>query len=342
MAKVLIFGNFLEEGSTSNLQPLDSAHHYYTSVGPGRWQANPYGKSKHASPVDLLKRIITSFNLVARWRDYDVLIVDGSMTGLLVAITSLFRKGRRKLVVASFNVPRRRGRCWNLLCRIFYKRVDHVFVHSTYDIDLVSRLYGMPGHRISFRSYVRKPPAEGTPEEIYLFEDKRPYILSFGSNARDYGTLFDAVRGTDLPLIVVAREYNLKGLRVPANVKVFCNIPLEQCDRLVRHCLFTVFTFDGSEPSCGQISIVTSLMLGKPVVCTDWIGVHDYISDASNGLLAKMRDASGLRAKMRELAEDAELRRKLGENAHLWTIEHTDPAALHGTIDQLVTSLTSR
>jgi hypothetical protein len=222
-----------------------------------------------------------------------------------------------------------------------YRRVDHFFVHSTYDIRLSSELYHLPEECFSYRPFVRDEPATGEPNDMYLFEDKRPFIMSYGANGRDYKTFFEAVDGTDLSAIVVAREYNLEGLEVPDNVRTFCSIHLEECDRLVRKCLFTVFTFDGSEPSCGQISMVTSFMVGKPTICTDWIGVRDYVTDGENGLLVKMKDPADLRQRISRLVSDRQLYRKLSEGAIQWANKNTRPEVLHERIDALVTRLTS-
>jgi glycosyltransferase involved in cell wall biosynthesis len=341
MAKVMIYNNFLQQGQDSILAPKQSKSHQYRSVGPGRWQSNPYGKTKHTGVKDLLRRIIACVVLWFRWRKYDVLIVDGAITGLLVSCISLLNKGHRKLVINNCDVPRRRKGFWKWLARVLYRRVDFFLVNSRYDIQLTSRLYEIPERRFAFQPFVRTAPATGEPQDIYLFEDKRSFILSFGGNARDYGTFFRAIEGTSLHAIVVARQYNLEGLTIPDNVRAFCNIPLEECDKLVRKCKYTVFTFDGSEPSCGQISIVTSFMLGKPTICTDWIGVRDYVSDGENGLLVKMRDPDDLRKKMMQLAENKQLYERLSEGAHLWASQNAAPSVLQQQLDKLVTQLMS-
>lgn len=341
VAKVLIFNNFSKEGYKSILEMEDGTLHEYTSVGPGRWQADPYAQKKHIGTKDFTCRIIACTKLCFLWRKYDVLFVDSAITGLLVPILSFLIKGHRKLVIASFNVPRRRKGFWKWLGRVVYQQVDHFFVHSKYDIHLAKQLYQIPEQRFTYRPFVRATPAVGESQDIYMFKDKRPFILSFGGNARDYGTFFQAIKETDLSAIVVAREYNLEGLIIPDNVRAFFNIPLEECDQLVGKCMFTVFTFDGSEPSCGQISLVTSFMLGKPTICTDIVGVHDYVSDGENGLLVEMADAGDLRTKMLKLASNQQLYAKLSSGARSWASENADPAKLQHMVDKLVTELVS-
>jgi glycosyltransferase involved in cell wall biosynthesis len=341
MAKILIFNNFLQQGQDSILAPRQSKLHRYRSVGPGRWRANPYGKTQHMGVKDLLRRIIACVVLWFRWRKYDVLIVDGAVTGLFVSFISLLNKGHRKLVIDSWNVPRRRKGFWKWFAGMLYQRVDFFFVHSRYDIQLTHRLYNLPEQRFVFRPFTRNEPANGELEDAYLFEDRRPFVFSFGGNARDYRTFFRAIEGTDLYAIVVARQYNLEGLTIPDNVRAFCNIPLEVCDNLVRKCKYTVFTFDGSEPSCGQISIVTSFMTSKPVICTDWVGVEDYVTDGVNGILVKMGNADDLRREMLKLSNDKQLYARLSAGARNWSDKNADPLVIQREIDGIVTSLTS-
>jgi glycosyltransferase involved in cell wall biosynthesis len=181
----------------------------------------------------------------------------------------------------------------------------------------------------------------GKLKELAITDNSKPYIMSYGINARDYHTLFEAVQGISLQVVVVARKFNIEGLEIPNNVKVLYNISLHECDKLVSNCLFTVFTFDGTEPSCGQISIVTSFMLGKPVICTDWIAVKDYVINDVNGLLVKMGNAEDLRNKMLKLFKDQKLYSCLSVGAQNWSKQHTDKLALQQSIDEVVTRLIS-
>lgn len=290
---------------------------------------------------DVLHRTIACIVLSFRWRKYDVLIVDSSVTALLLSLLSMGSKGNRKLVINNFNVPRRRTGLWRWIERLLFHRVDFFFAHSRRDIPLASELYNIEEQRLAFRPIVRTKPTSGNASVKYLFEDKRPFVMSYGGNARDYTTFFEAIEGTNLNAIVVARQYNIKDLRAPDNVRVFCNIPLAECDKLVRECEYTVFTFDGSEPSCGQVSIVTSFLLGKPVICTDWVGIADYVSDGINGMLVKMSDVKDLRTKMVELFENQQLRSRLSAGASLWARDNCDISAAQSKVDDLVTKLTA-
>jgi len=344
MAKVLIFSNLLGEGQRAFLEPTEPSiadhPHNWTSVGPGMWATRVTGK-KHMQLWEIVKRVVACLIVFIKWRKYDVLACNSSVTGFLLALFSMAGKGKRKLIITNFNLPRRRRGWCRWIAEIAYRRVDHFFVHSTNDTHLAAEVYHLPAAKFSFWPYVRETPASGEPSPAYMFESKEEYIVSYGCNARDYRTFVRAVETTQLRAVVVAREYNLRNIIIPPNVLAFCDIPLEQCDKLVSQCRFAVFTFDGSEPSCGQISIVTAFMLGKPVICTECPGVREYVRDGENGLLVKMNDADDLQAKMVRLTEDDGLYVHLAEGARRWAEEHAVPARIHRRFSDVITQITS-
>jgi hypothetical protein len=340
MAKVLVFNNFLKKDQDWLFAVKWSKTNEYRLEHPGRWRGNPAGTRKHENARDYVFRLVCSARLWRLWRQHDVLIVESCLTGLLMAAFSCLGKGRRKLMIVNFNVPRHRKAILRFLSRHLFRRVDHYLVHSQHDIEISGDLYGIPAERFTFWPYVRSvPPAQGEPDPAYPFPDRRPFIISYGSNARDYGTFCQALNGAPLDAIVVAREWNLKGITLPPNVRALSGIPMSQCDKLVSQSLFTVFPLDCTEPSCGQISIVTSLMLGKPVICTDWMGVRDYIEHGVNGLLVPPNDPAALRQQMLSLARDKDLYARLSRGALEWSKRHADPVLLQQKIDDLVTAL---
>lgn len=190
MANVLVFHNLYEEGQTLASTPRQSSLHRYVNVGPGRWRVNAYGKTRHMTLCDMFRYLMGCVVLWRRWLKHDVLIVDGCVVGLMVAFLSLLRKGHRRLIIDNWNVPRHRTGFWKWFAGIIYRRVDLFVVHSTYDVGLTSKLYNIPEARFAFRPYTRDVPARGEPDGSYLFDDGRPFILSLGGNARDYGTFF--------------------------------------------------------------------------------------------------------------------------------------------------------
>jgi glycosyltransferase involved in cell wall biosynthesis len=343
MVRVLYFSNYVAFSKERPIIiPPQHTEHLYDIMGPGRWKCDPHTKKKHLGIKDIFLHLIACGKAWIRWiRSYDVLITGSCWTVLLLGGYSYLMKGKRKLIASSFNVPKRRNRLWRDITRLLIRKIDIIYVHSKYDIELINNLYGFPKSKMRFCPIVRRKLQKVELPDKNSFLDFKDYIISFGANGRDYKTFFEAVSRTDLSAVVVARQWNLKGLTVPDNVKVLYNIPLEQCDRLVDGSRFVVLALDGSEPSCGQIAIVTSLMFGKPVICTDWIGIKDYVIDGFNGILVKIRDANDLQIKMSKLFYEPELYNRLSAGARTWTEQNANPSVLQQEIDTLVTRLTN-
>ena len=321
MASVLIFNNFLLEGQKSILEPLDTNSNItFESTGPGKWQVNPYSQKKHMTIADAFNKVMACFLLYIKARKYDVLILDSATSALFIGVFQTIWKIKTKIIVASFNVPRRRKHIWKYIGRLLLSHVDFIFVHSRTDIDICKRLYNFSEAQVSFRPFVRSAPSkerqaiDGLPDSIL----DTPFILSMGSNGRDYRTLLEAVDGLEINVVIVARKYNVEGLHVPKNTTLLFDLKLSQCDYLTSKCLFTVFTFDGSEPSCGQISFVSSYMLGKPVICTKWMGAVDYVINGVNGLHTEMSSSSSLREAIATLHNDKQLYSTLATGANKW------------------------
>lgn len=339
MAKVLVYHNFLKPGEKPVFLPKQSNVHHYVFQKLGILYANPYVvKKKHMGLIEFVKRFLVCVILFWRSFFYDVLVLDVHTVGLIMGGLLLFRS-KPKVLILHFNLLRRRRGFWLFISRLFFKRIDGFIMHSQYDIKYTAELYKLSLDRFTFYPYVRKMPTVGTPEKKYLPFNNEPYILSYGVNARDYKTFLAAVNELDLKVIVVAREHNLTDLVIPENVRVFYNIPLKELDKLVSKCMFTVFTFDGSELSCGQISIVTSLMLHKPIICTECTAVENYVTDEVNGLLVKIRDVEDVRNKIVKLADSKDLQNKLSAGAKDWAMQNTNPSAIQFMVDNLITTL---
>lgn len=335
---VLVYSNFHRNGQDEGFIYASSRRHNYTPVGPPEaLRSNPYVKKKHIDFVNLMRRIASAFILAIKSFRYDVLAVDSALTGALVSCFLPFGIGPR-LVVLSFNVPRRRTGWAKTVSRILFSRINHFIVHSRYDIGLLEELYGIDPSRVTYAPYSRGEVYQGEwPKEVDAELPER-FVFSFGGNARDYGTLFEAARSVEVPVIVAARDYNIAGLVPPDNMIVFTNIPLIACDYLVRTCEYTVFTFDGSEPSCGQMSVVASFRAGKPVVCSDWQAMHDYVTEEKNGLFVEMNNAEDLAEKMNRLLNDQSLYERLSRGASDWCVDEIGEEAVVSRLDNIVDS----
>lgn len=169
------------------------------------------------------------------------------------------------------------------------------------------------------------PVTYGVSHEFYVPGDNPRDIelLAVGQDrGRDYGTLFEAVRGTDLVLDVVCKPENLADLKVPDNVKVHGVVPLTEYRRLLQRAQVVVVpTRDLAYPTGSSVAL-ESASSGACVAVTETRAMRDYFTDGLNSRLVAERDVEGWRSVLSELRDDPAQRERLGAAAR-FSVETT-------------------
>ena len=156
-------------------------------------------------------------------------------------------------------------------------------------------------------------------------------LLAVGQDrGRDYRTLFDAVRGSDLVLDLVCRPENLADLDVPDNVRVHGVVPLRDYRVLLQRAQVVVVpTRDLAYPTGSSVALEAASS-GTCVAVTGTRAMRDYFTDGVDSRLVAEDDADGWRAVLAELRDDDAQRERLGAAArasvertfnahHMWT-----------------------
>ncbi len=154
------------------------------------------------------------------------------------------------------------------------------------------------------------------------------YILSVGRDlGRDYKTLFDAVRGLPIKVIVATKQETIAGLTVPPNVEIRFNVPYSDMPALYAGASFVVTPLkradnpSGSETS-GQYGYLEPMAAGKAVIVSDKPVVRDYIEHEKTGILVPPEDSRALRAAIERLTVDESMRNTLGAVAQKSVLEN--------------------
>ena len=98
-------------------------------------------------------------------------------------------------------------------------------------------------------------------------------------------------------------------------VTVYYNISKEEYLSLLVKSKFVVVPLRNDFSSCGQVSILEAMSLGKPVIVAKVAGSIDYIEDGRSGLFYEKGNYMDLRKKIILLSENRELRTALAEEA---------------------------
>jgi glycosyltransferase involved in cell wall biosynthesis len=200
-----------------------------------------------------------------------------------------------------------------------FRQLKSIRVASQTEKSLYSGYFGIPEDVIEVRLWGMNIPDVSTDPPVL----NEPYVSAVGGNARDYLTLLGAARllGT-VPMVWVVRPENVAGMDLPSHVHVLRNIPYPHAMNVVAHSRLTVVPLKDSKVPCGHVTLVSGMLLKKPVVATNSAGVVDYVTDGWNGLLCEPHSATDMADKIRTLWEEPETARILGENGFRFASEH--------------------
>jgi len=183
-------------------------------------------------------------------------------------------------------------------------------------------------------NYVYVPiPADGAFDEVEPHRENEPYVFSGGGTLRDFASLFAAVDGTGLRLVVVTHSPETLGTTVPPppNSRVLFTMPLQEFLSYAAGSLVVVVPLRGADTPHGHTTIAQALSLGKAVVTTR-DAVADYVGDGVEGLLVDPGDVSAYRRAILRLVRDSELRRSCEQAARARAHEFSYAAFAHSIV----------
>jgi glycosyltransferase involved in cell wall biosynthesis len=194
-----------------------------------------------------------------------------------------------------------------------YGGVDRVVYFSRNQRAVYRDLLGIPDERLAYVPYGVDHERFAPPTDGLGDGGDGGYVLAVGRDrGRDWATLLDAVRGSDLAIKVACRPEDLSGLDVPPNVEVLGYVgPDAYRDLTARARVVAVPTRVLAYPS-GQSVALEAMAMARCCVVTDTPAMRDYLDDGVDALLVPPGDAGALRAALERAAGDGELRRRIG------------------------------
>lgn len=193
-------------------------------------------------------------------------------------------------------------------------------------------------------SYCYLPlPADGDFDAIQPRVSDPPYVFAGGGTLRDFPSLVEAVRGTDLHLVIVTDSPATLGATgsLPDNVEVHFRMPLDRFLSLLAGSLLVAIPLQASESPHGHTTAAQALRLGKSVVTTRGENVETYVRDGEEGLLVEPGDVEGYRRALLALAHDDGLRARCEAQARKRAPEFSYEA-FAGRLQQLCTDVLSQ
>jgi glycosyltransferase involved in cell wall biosynthesis len=236
-------------------------------------------------------------------RDADVIVTP--LATLLPLVAGL--RARPKVVLVSYGIValwERAGTARRRLVRASVRSADRVVSIASSTTDRLARIGGIDASGIDFvpfgvdEGFWRPtPPALGG------------HVLAVGRDlARDYRTFAAALEGTGLRGIVVAKEENLRGVDIPANIDVKMFISTDELRQLYADAACVVLPLvpdddpRGTESS-GNTAVLEAMACGHAPVVTDRAPLRDYVSPET-ATVVRPRDERALRDAIRAKVDD--------------------------------------
>jgi glycosyltransferase involved in cell wall biosynthesis len=272
---------------------------------------------------------VHAWKAMYRVAEFDLIVSHHPYMTLWLAAALSLRRGKTTPHVAfSFNHGNKRFFSGPLLwlARRVLPTVSLFNVLSARERSLFSRLYGIPLSKIRFSHWGVRPPEipSVAPDE---YADFRPYICAMGRNNRDFRTLLKATESLLVNVIIVCSKSDSRALPKQKNVKVKCEISLDESMRILDGSLFNVVPLLDNSTGAGHMTFVHAMQLGKPQIVTDVESTNDYFFDGVHGLRVPPRDVEAMRRAIRKLLEEPETRARFAISARAFADHWLSEAA---------------
>ncbi len=268
---------------------------------------------EHETPDDLnpLRQAVRLLRLRSR---FDAVVTMGARASLVYGVLCglLGRPSKQVMTEVFLDAARPASPLWRLKTALFRwtaRRSLGILTNSIPEVNLIARRFAVQESRLRFVPMYTTIARPGPSPR------RDGGVVSIGRTLRDLDTLFQAAPAIQAAVNVVVGQDDRLPSPVPANMRVFREIPLAECQELLGRAAVVAIPLLPSERSTGQVVLFEAMALGKPVVATRTHGTVDYVRDGENGLLVAPGDAAGLAAAVNRVLADADLATRLGTAA---------------------------
>ncbi len=142
------------------------------------------------------------------------------------------------------------------------------------------------------------------------------YVFAGGNGKRDYRTLAEAVRDTEIPVVISATDPAVRNQveKLP-NVIVLAAYEPAFAQLQAGARFIVVPMADTGLKGGGEANMCNGMWHGKPVIATDRMAAEDYIIEGETGYIVPPGDAALLRRRILELWNDPDKCREMGRKA---------------------------
>jgi len=207
------------------------------------------------------------------------------------------------------------------------KSITRFLIWSSVQRKIAIERFGVPPDKIKLLK-------KGTDQRFWRSKDKEietDMICSVRMEARDYPTLVDALRQVKIPCHIAAGASRGEIFNTVKKLHEIDDIPdwvtvgpksLVELRSLYERSRFIVVSLMPTDSDNGLTTILESMSMGKPVICTKTKGQIDIIQDGVTGIYVPQGDSKAMRDAIQSLWNDPERCKRMGKTARKF-IEET-------------------
>lgn len=215
--------------------------------------------------------------------DYDVVVTSEFYVALATCLRLVFSGSNVRHVIIGLNqssyIPTK-GILRAIVTKLFEK-VNAVVVHSILERKMFSELYSIPLGKITFLHWGFDLPSVNS---VKFDTMSRPYIALIGRNNRDVSFFINAMsRIEGLDGIVITSKANVTNEVIPENVHLYTDLPMDDCLNCMQNSLLNAIILNDDSRGAGHITLVASMMMGKPQIFTKAKAIAEYCENSVHG-----------------------------------------------------------
>ncbi len=267
----------------------------------------------------------------------DVILANRRVTLLLGLLFTLYKPRNVSLIGYEiiFNFKDTSRTKWVIACwKLAIKNIDLMVVHTPQEVDYYARIFDVPPQKFRFVPFY----VEGTD---FIGPASDGYVFSAGRMERDFVTLLKAVKGTDIPVVIVADSAQRPELErhATSHTTLYFNIPKKKYLELLSGARLVVISLKDGQSSRGQVVYLETIRYGKPAICSRVGGIVDYVDDGRTGWLVPPEDPEQLKKAIEACFSDSDTLQEIGRNAYQEQQARFSPAAFHQAYHRIVEAL---
>lgn len=261
----------------------------------------------------LSKATALDFNLAARTLhdhpDADVYVSFSERVGIPLGIALAQRRRRPSHILIAHKLDTIPKRLMNVVGR-WTAGVDKIIVLCNSQREIAERVFRVP---CRFIKGCVVDESFFCPDASVAEED---YVLSVGSESRDYETLMRAAQRLPFRFKILSsspwcRRKNQTRASVCSNIEFLSRVSYVEMRDLYRRARLVVVPLKNVTYAAGLNGVEEAITVNKPVIVSASRGIIDYVDHLRNAYLVPCGDADAMANAVQEVHRDESLRRRL-------------------------------